>query len=115
MFGAASGADGSLPEVSDMINSQEYGRARFLAKEGSILKHCPLKHGFPGFPWLWLRKPETEQRWNKIRSEIYLTFDLWVVQVIIKAVCNHLFPRPNEFGQIRCSFAPVKTGYESSD
>jgi len=30
MFGAASGADGSLPEVSDMINSQEYGRARFL-------------------------------------------------------------------------------------
>ncbi len=30
MFGTASGADGSLPEVSDMINSQEYGRARFL-------------------------------------------------------------------------------------
>ena len=30
MFGAASDADGSLPEVSDMINSQEYGRSRFI-------------------------------------------------------------------------------------
>ena len=27
--------------------------AALRAKEGSILKHCPLKHGFPGFPWLF--------------------------------------------------------------
>ena len=38
MFGAASGADDSLLEVSDMINSQEYGRARFLLLPSSLRK-----------------------------------------------------------------------------
>ena len=42
MFGTTTGADGSLPEVSDMINSQEYGRARFL------LLPCSLRKGSIG-------------------------------------------------------------------